>query len=1193
MAMSVRRRIGWALAALFGPLLVAFAALPYLVDVESYKPSLIEAVKAATGRELVIDGPMKLSVFPVPRISAQQVHFANAAGATGAQMVDVRWIGASPSWLALLQGRVEVGRVTLYQPTIVLETDANGVPNWQFQPGAGAVQPEGAPAAGFHLALGELRIVQGTISYTNPQSGRTFKAEDVAATASVGSLAGPFSIAGSATVNGVPLSLDFSLGAAGTDGHATEFSLKVLSGTLDFKGTVSEVSANAQVKGHLAVATGALTDFIGAVVSATGQVPPDFDASVVGNFTFDGGIEYTATRLAVTDFKMSMGGETATGTLTLDEGNAPSLTGHVALAKIDAEKWLALLAVPGAFQPSAPRASTSPPAPATPAGKPAPAAPAANAAPAAPATKPAPAAPAANAAPATPPAKDAPATPAAKPGPAAPAANAAPAAPPAKAAPATPAAKPAPAAQAAAKPATPAKSPSLSPFPVQMDVALSLAITEVLYRKGTIRDLVVTLDIHKGVITVPQFKAVLPGDMVLQANASAPVAPATAPAKPAAAAPAGGAVQASGEISVAGPKLRDTLAWLGIDVSGVPADKLQKLDLNGKLASSVNGLQISDLAIDLDGQQAKGSGAVTFAVPLVAVTTLQLDRFDLDAYMPPAQPAVPVAPTVDAATAVTTAPPATKPATVVPPAPPPPDKTLPVFGLKAKVAKLVFRKETLSGVEGDISVQGNLLKLNTAKVADLLGAKMDVQGSVTDFGTAPRFDITFNATMPDADKLIDYAGLPKFANGKIGAASAGGGVAGTLDALTLRDAKATLLGATVRATGALALGQNFRFDFSSFALQTQDASRLLAVATGRPGASTGAIDAAGAFKGDGQRASFDGNLSAVGTAMAGHIDTTLGKRPSITANLRIPGTLDLDHWLGVAESPPSAAPVQAAAAATPAGAAPAALPVPVGPPRAATGKPIDLSALRSFDATLTLETSAVAIASLKVTYADMQASLQNGLFKIAKLTGQFYGGAVDFNGTVDATRDALALDMQGSLQGIYLGEMLRGTAGTNTFGNQDLMISIDGKLSVMNIALKGSGTTPEQIRNSLSGSGQVSGYVYPSVTGGSLSLASFATGVGSIFSTEMGMASAALAGFINRQSAISGELMLAGEKVTLQNQTVQGENAVATISSQNSMTAATTDTTIALDKGKTGQANYVVTVKGPLSSPTMSTRGGN
>ena len=111
------------------------------------------------------------------------------------------------------------------------------------------------------------------------------------------------------------------------------------------------------------------------------------------------------------------------------------------------------------------------------------------------------------------------------------------------------------------------------------------------------------------------------------------------------------------------------------------------------------------------------------------------------------------------------------PATLVPPAPPLPDKTVPVFGLKAKVAKLVFRKETLSGVEGDVSVQGNLLKLNTVKVADLLGARMDVHGSVTDFGTAPRYDLTFNATMPDADKVIDYAGLPKFINGKIGPAS--------------------------------------------------------------------------------------------------------------------------------------------------------------------------------------------------------------------------------------------------------------------------------------------------------------------------------------------------------------------------------------------------------------------------------------
>ena len=1106
MAMSVRRRIGWAAAAIFGPLTVATLAAPYLVDVEAYKPALIQAVKEATGRELVIEGPIRLSLLPVPRVSAQQVHFANAVGAEGAQMIDVRWIGASPSWWALLKGQVEVGRLTLYQPTIVLETDANGVPNWQFKPGAGAAQPQGAPAAGLHVAVGKLHIVQGTLSYTNPQTKQTLKAEQVDATASVGSLQGPFSMAGTATVNGVPLSLDFSLSEPTPQGHETAFSLRLSSGRLDFKGTVSELGADADVKGHLAVSTGVLTNFIATVVRATGQAEPKFDAPVVGTFTFDGGVEYSPTRLAVTDFKMSLAGETASGTLALEETKTPSLRGHVSLPKVDVEKWLALLATPGAFQPPPP----------------------------------------------------------------------------------------------AAKPATAAKPGSLSPFPVEMDVALSLDVAEVLYRKGTVRDLALAVEIHNGVITVPQLKAVLPGGMVLQAHAAAAAAaaPATAPAKAAmpTAKPAANPVQASGEISLAGPKLRDTLAWLEIDTSGVPADKLQTLDLKGTLASTANGLQIGDLLVDLDGQHATGSGVVSLASPLTATATLQLDRFDLDAYLPP-EPAAPIAPTVGAATAATDGPtaPATAPATIVPPAPPPPDKTVPVFGLKVKLAKLVFRKQTLGGVETDASVQGNLLKLNSVKVADLLGAKIDLHGSMTDFATAPRYDLTFNAAMPDADRVIDYVGLPKFINGKIGALSAGGGVVGTRDAIVLRNASATLLGGTLRATGALALGQNFRFEFSSFALQSQDASRLLAVATGRGQGGIGAISVAGAFKGDEQRVSFDGDLTAVGTAMSGHIDATLGKRPNITANLRVPGTLDFDHWLGVSAGSPSAAPAPAAATATPAAAAPAAppvLPVPVGPPRAATGKAIDLAALRAFDATLNLETSAIAVASLKVTYADMQASLQNGLFKVAKLTGQFYGGAVDFSGMIDAGKDALALDLKGSLQGIYLSEMLRGTAGTNNFGNQHLMISVDGKINVMDIELKGSGTTPEQIRNSLGGRGQVGGYLYPAVAGGSLGFASFATGLGSVFSTEMGFNSAVLAAFINHQSPVAGELLLSGNTVTLQNHKVQGENAIATITSRTSLTEATTDTTIALDTGRRGPADYVMTIKGPISSPTMSTRGG-
>jgi uncharacterized protein involved in outer membrane biogenesis len=1050
---TVGRRIVWTVAAIFAPLAVAVASAPYLVDADSYKPALVQAVKEATGRELVIDGPMHVTLFPWPRVSAQQVHFANAPGAVGAQMVDVRWVGASPSLWALLHGQVEAGELILYRPTIVLETDANGVPNWQFEPGGGAAQAPGAPAAGFHLAIGELRIRQGTISYTNPQTHQTIKAEDVEATASVGSFDGPFSIAGAATLNGVPLKLEFGLGAGGADGHQTSFAVQAPNGKLDFKGTLSALDTSARLAGHLTMTTGGLAEFIAALVRASGQAAPDVDPSIVGYFAFDGDIEVAPTRLGLSDFKLAIGGESATGSLSLERGQTVSLQGHLALPKMNLDRWLALARQSDALLP-------------------------------------------------------------------------------------------------------PARMATAAGAIAAMDVSLGLNATEIDYRGGTVRDVAAALEVDKGVITVPSFQALLPGDLAVQANASA-----------------------GGDISIAGPRLRDTLAWLGIDTSSVPKDRLQAVDIKGKLATAGGALKASDLSIRLDDQTATGSGSLTLGVPLTAAASLQADRFDLDAYLPPsADPAplstvVPIAdqPGQPAAASLV-------PSLVVPPAPPPPDKSMPVVGVKAKIAKLVFRGQTLGGVDGDASVQGDLLTLNAVTVADLLGGKLSAKGAVASVATQPRFDLTVNATLPDADKVLDYAGLPTFINSKMGQASASGAVAGTRDVLALGNVTVGALGSTAHLTGGLALGSAFRFDFSSFSLQADEAARLLAVATGRPqGPPIGALSAAGAFKGDRGSAAFDGSLTALGVPATGHVEATLAGRLKIAANLRLPGTLDVDDWLGVANGPPGAAntPPQA----------------PLPPQRVATPKPIDLSALRAFDASLMLQTSAMAVASLKVDYADLQATLTAGVLHLDKLTGQFYGGGVDFHGTVDATEDALAVDLGGTLQGIDLGRMLRGAAGTNTFGNDDLTVSIDGKIDLTNVAVRGSGRTPEEIRNALGGQGQLRGTVYPTVVKGSLGLASFATGIGSIFSTTMGFNSAVLSAFVGHQNTIAGEVTMANGTLTFSRQTVQGQGAVATIAGTTSLMQATTDTTVTLSTGTQGAPAYVMTMKGPIAAPTLSVRG--
>jgi AsmA-like C-terminal region len=382
------------------------------------------------------------------------------------------------------------------------------------------------------------------------------------------------------------------------------------------------------------------------------------------------------------------------------------------------------------------------------------------------------------------------------------------------------------------------------------------------------------------------------------------------------------------------------------------------------------------------------------------------------------------------------------------------------------------------------------------------------------------------------------------------------------------------------------MGKAVSYDFTNFSLQTADAGRLIAVAAGRaPTTSVGAIAANGTLKGTDKRATFTGEFDALGTRSQGSLDATLGARPNITAKLRVPGTFDVDQLLGVSAHAPGAV----IAAMPAAGAAP----LPVRKTGAATGKPIDLSGLKTFDATISLETSATSIASLNVTYADLEATLRNGVLKISKFTGQFYGGAVDFTGTIDASGQAVVVDLEGSLQGIYFGEMLRGTTGTNSFGNPNLTVAVDGKLSALGIQLKGRGTSPEEIRNSLTGSAGLSGFVYPAVTQGSLGFARFATSVGSAFSDEMAFNSVMLQGFVNRQNPIQGQLSIGGGALTLHNPTVAGANTTATIASNTSFTTETTNTVVSINTGNDqAPPGFVINVKGPIASPTVTTGRG-
>ncbi len=1029
MTSSTRKKVLVGGGVLVALLVVARLAEPLLIDVNSYKPTIAAEVKKATGRDLVLDGPIKLSLLPVPEVSISGVKFFNAPGSKNPNMVEVKSVTVKPSLLALLIGRIEVSEVTLVEPKIVLEINAEGKPNWEFTPSVAEAKPAAAkPSSPKPLSLGRLTIDNGTLIFSDSKAGLSVVAEKANFSASIGSLDGPDAVAGGGTVNGDPLSLDLALGLKGATGHSADVTLQAGGGKLGFKGTLSELGPAARVAGVASITAEQLTTFIATLVKLTGRPEPPLPPLLAGKFMFDGGIDLSQTAVAAKDFKMALGEDSGSGSLSVTLKPALALDGKLKVPRLDLDRWLAALARPAA--PASPTPSATPAAPAAPA-------------------------------------------------------------------------------------------PAASGIPANLTAKLAIDFAEIVYNKKPIRDVVVELEARGGAVAVPKLTATLPGDMTLQARSTM----SGDPSRP----------TVSGDFSLLGPKLRETLAWLDVDVSDVPAAKLTRLSMKGKMSSTGGNVTVSDAVFELDDLKGSGGIAVTFGVPLSIVTNVAIDTVDLDSYIAPAAKQKPAS----GATASATAPAG---ASAV---------AGPSIGLKARIARLIYRKETIGGIEVDVARQGSTLRLTDVKVANLLGARLAVRGTVVGYDTAqPRPDIAFNFEAPDAGRLLKFAGATAPAG--LGAASASGGVAGSLEQLTLREVAVTAMGQSIKASGVLSL----------------------------PGISRGAP----------QSAAYKGSVVLNGQAIEGTVDAKLTGKPNITADLRA-NVLDLDR-IGGSGGGASRAPARGQASAG--------------------AKPIDTAALRSVDGSFKLVAGTLISAPLRIGNADLAGTLKDGVLTVSHFKGALYGGSLAFSGVVNGSQPALSIDFKGDANGISLSEMLRSTSGTNQFGGS-VKVTIDGRLNATGITVRGAGATSDQVRSSMAGGAQLGGHIYAGADKALQMLGGAAAGAaGGVIDQTLGNVLGAvgqkggvgvgnilnaialvLNRFVNHDSPISGRVDIAGGVLTDRGLVVQGNRATANIATRTNFGNSTTDTTINFMIAEDGSAPYLITtVRGPMSQPSFNvTRG--
>ena len=153
------------LAAIVGVVvLVVVGVLVYAstIDFNQYKPLIVAKAKEATGRDLEMKGALKLAIGLRPAVAVDGVSFQNAAGGEKRPMMSFERFEAQVALLPLLTSfgkNIVVDRIVLKGADVLLETDAQGKGNWEFQPAAAPSQPA-SPSAGGPGALPVINVLE-------------------------------------------------------------------------------------------------------------------------------------------------------------------------------------------------------------------------------------------------------------------------------------------------------------------------------------------------------------------------------------------------------------------------------------------------------------------------------------------------------------------------------------------------------------------------------------------------------------------------------------------------------------------------------------------------------------------------------------------------------------------------------------------------------------------------------------------------------------------------------------------------------------------------------------------------------------------------------------------------------------------------------------------------------------------------
>ncbi|MDE0755232.1 MAG: AsmA family protein [Woeseiaceae bacterium] len=165
-------------AVCIGFVLVAIISVLMFFDPNEFKTQIATAVKDETGRELVIEGDLSLTLFPWIAVEIGRTELGNADGFSANTFLQFDQAKLSVRLLPLiLSRRLTVGTASLDGLVVNLEVDRNGNTNWDDLAGSDGEVTESestAVAGGAVIDVANIDINNANVSYMDGQAGSSF-----------------------------------------------------------------------------------------------------------------------------------------------------------------------------------------------------------------------------------------------------------------------------------------------------------------------------------------------------------------------------------------------------------------------------------------------------------------------------------------------------------------------------------------------------------------------------------------------------------------------------------------------------------------------------------------------------------------------------------------------------------------------------------------------------------------------------------------------------------------------------------------------------------------------------------------------------------------------------------------------------------------------------------------------------------